>query len=309
MNGRLKGRRLRHQLQPLPSHFSLVSHGPMRGSRTLTDLPVELLYELYILALSPSLPLASKYIYTAIKTGSAVLHAHYILGRHSLYFCHSEEGLTCISGKFLTPALRYPICSIQVLDALHRILDKTTIPDDIPDASFEDFFELPRRIFRSLDPTMIPVYGPNSEPLPLLRFLWQKAVPLRTSVATKPTIPFTFMKPFVNSYKGYPLFRAVHAGFPSLVQFLLDRGADPRLRSYAAVKAAILARDLEMVKLLVECEPELRPGSSKKRKRSDRLVIDTSLVDLAIRKDAREIVEYFISEKGCVPEMKSLRHI
>lgn len=270
----------------------------------------KLLYELYLLALSPSFPLVSKYLYTAIKTGSPLLHAQYILGRHAPSLCcRSDDRLICISGKFLTRALRYPICTLPVLDGISRLIANMSFSSRVPEANGKDTIELPKRLFRLLDHSMAGTYGPKSDPLPMLQFLWQAGIPSSTSSPAPATSTIPFMKPSANSHCGYPLFRAVYAHFSDLIQFLLDRGADPKLQSYAAVKAAILAKDVATVKMLVECEPEHRTGSSKKRKRSDRVIIDSSLLDLAIKNDAREIVEYFMMEKGIVPDMKTLRSL
>ncbi|GJJ08123.1 hypothetical protein Clacol_002331 [Clathrus columnatus] len=293
----------------LPSSL-YCTHVSMGGSRTLTNLPAELIYELYLWALSPSFPFVSRYVYSIIKSCSPNVHARYILGRHTPTLCRSDEGVVCISGQFLTRALRYPICTIPVLEVIPRLIaDNLLLPSEIPNATLKDTFELPKRIFRSLDySSSARPPGFDSDPLPLLRVLWRKASTTRTS---SPPSMIGFIEPSANLPGGYPLFRAVHARFPHLIQFLLDRGADPKLQKYAAVKAAIIAKDLEIVKMLIECGPEQvqTSGSNKKRKRTDRLNIEGFLLDLAVRVDARDIVRYFMVEKGGVPDMKTLRHI
>ena len=161
---------------------------------------------------------------------------------------------------------------------MRRIMLRTNIAHI--NIATSDGFELPRRLFRSLGESSERLDA-NSEPLPLLQYLWER----RTKI--------DFVKPRPNSHDGYPLVRAVHARFTPLVRFLLDHGADPRERDCMAVKVAIRKKDLTMVKILIEFEPE--PGATaKKRRRADRVVVTPSMLDSAVRCDARDIVTYFM---------------
>lgn len=78
-----------------------------------------------------------------------------------------------------------------------------------------------------------------------------------------------------------------------------------------AVKVAIGKKDLSLVKLLIEFEPEGNSsgGSAKRRRRLDRVTVQTFMLDLAVRCDARDIVRYLIHEKGCVPHLSTLEVI
>jgi len=83
------------------------------------------------------------------------------------------------------------------------------------------------------------------------------------------------------------------------VRLLLHHGADPGERECSAVKVAITKKDLTMVKILIEFEPEPETRG-KKRRRADRLVVTPWMLDLAVRCDARDIVKYFMEEKRSV---------
>ncbi|KAF8508089.1 hypothetical protein BU17DRAFT_77990 [Hysterangium stoloniferum] len=264
-------------------------HGPF----TLTSLPVELLINIHLFALSPSLPHTCKYIHSAIKLSPPSIHASYIYQRHqpSIYCSGAPNEPVYITGPFLSSALRYPICTIPVLETMMRLIfQKSITPINVNRCGALD---LPKRIFRNLN-SASPTMGPDSEPLPLLRFLWEK----RTGI--------DFAKPSPNSNGGYPLVRAVHARFIPLVRYLLDRGADPQELNCLAIRVAIGKKDLALVQMLIEFEPDVPPGGKKRRKRLDRVAVKPFMLDVAVRVDAREIVQYFM-EKGCVPHMRTLR--
>ncbi|KAF8589351.1 hypothetical protein K439DRAFT_1628786 [Ramaria rubella] len=268
----------------------------MNLQRSLTDLPVELIAELYMLALSPVFPHTCKYIHSAIQSSPSSVHAKYIFGRHppGVYCTSSKDAPIYISGSPFTRALRYPICTIPVLESMLRIISRT--PRKEINIDISNTFELPRRLFRSLGKSEATLNA-DSEPLPLLRFLWEE----------RPS--FSFVTPIVNSHDGYPLVRAVHARFTPLIRFLLDHGADPEKRDYMAVKVAIGKKDLELVKMLIEFEPEAKANATKKRRRADRVEVKPFMLDMAVRYDARDIVQYLMEEKGCIPHMKTLRAI
>ena len=232
-----------------------------------------------------------------------------------------------ISGKLelevspLTRALRYPLCTISVLEAIHRICLPTRNSSlslhagDSKEQLEHTAFELPKRIFRSLgqepsDRSVLPPLDGNSDPLPLLRLLWKRHT-ISTEFDHSAAEPVIARRYAVNSHGGYPLVRAVHAQFVPLIQFLLDHGADPRLRECMAVKVAIGKKDLTLVKMLIEFGEESGPGTKvgKKRRRLDRVEVTPYMLELAVRCDARDIVQYFVEEKGCIPNMKTLKAV
>jgi len=191
--------------------------------------------------------------------------------------------------------LRYPICTVNVLETLFRmsgnIIPLTWIP------------ELPRRLFRSLTPKLhakTPLWTDQDHPLPFLRYLF-----------SCPKI----RPPDVNSYDGYALTKAVQAGFVPLVHFLLNHGASPRCKNNMSILVAIYRKDLSLVRLLVErvdCQ-ERGPGAlrqkGKRQKLEDRAQVTPEMLKVAVKLDARDIVEYFMKEKGCVPDLQTLQMI
>ena len=189
---------------------------------------------------------------------------------------------------------------------------------------------LPRRLFRTLAPRDTsgePPWTEEDEPLPFLRFL-----------STHPRIP-----PIAaDSYDGYPLTRAVYSAFVPLIRFLLSHGASPECKGGLAVTVAIRRKSLPLVRMLIERDgPDayqeqavvISSGSkkrrrqdgedasgqksgrgaadvpsrgTKRRKLGDRLTISLEMLKTAVKCDARDIVEYFMKEKGCVPDMQTV---
>lgn len=130
----------------------------------------------------------------------------------------------------------------------------------------------------------------------------------------------------LQNWEGYALTKAVAAGFIPLVQFLLEKGASPAHKDGIAVHAAIRRKDLSLVKLLVEpnhtyetvdgtklrvkSSDDDRPHKSqraKKRRIEDRVKVDQAMLKTAVACDARDIVQYIVQEKACVPDMKTVR--
>jgi len=262
---------------------------------SLTSLPVELFEDIYLLALSPSLPHTCKYIYSAIKGLPSSSHAKYLLGINEPEI-GLNDGSPCISGRYLAKVLRYPICTVRALEAMYRMLDQRyrIEPQMVKELSRSAYrCDLPRRIFRHLGSSDTTI-DRDSEPLPLLRYLCKK-----------PSGSLYWPEVLADSSNGYPLVRAVNARFVDLIQWLLDRGADPGLRDGMAIKVAIGLKDLELMQLLVERDPVQVKGGSKKRRREDRVSVTPAMLDTAVKADARDIVQYFM-EKGVVPSMKTL---
>ncbi|GLB40552.1 hypothetical protein LshimejAT787_0804230 [Lyophyllum shimeji] len=248
----------------------------------LETLPVELLYEIQLFALSESLPITSRHLHGVFRWAPVSFGSEYLLGRIL------SNGPASVSAIF-TKALRYPLCTREVLDSLCRRL---------PRGHHRGQFELPRRLFRSLAPKTGPIQWKEREhPLPFLRYLFET-----------PNIPH----PNVNAHDGYALTKAVHAKFLPLIRFLLDHGADPGYKDSLAVLVAIRQRDLGLVKLLIEREESPyepgggRAGKRKRRKLEDRVEVNRAMLRAAVKCDARDIVEYLTREKGCVPDMQTL---
>jgi len=258
-------------------------HGQKLG---LDSLPTEITHEIQLFALSPSLPEVSRHIHHIFKTAPASYHALYILSR----IVTTQGGPVGISDT-LTRALRYPLCSQAVLEALFRRCRWTS-------ACLTGIRkpELPRRLFRSLMPRTTfgghpAQWNESDHPMPFLKCLYDL-----------PTAPDP------NSYEGYALTKAVHARFQPLVRFLLDRGASPNHKNQLAVMVAIHQKDVVLVKMLIEREAV--PGPRNKRRRlPDRVKVNTKMLSAAVKCDAREIVEYLAGEKGCVPSLQTIRSL
>ncbi|KAF9466493.1 hypothetical protein BDZ94DRAFT_1306101 [Collybia nuda] len=238
----------------------------------LESLPVELLYELQLYALSHSFPYTSRRIHAVFHSSPSFFRAQYIIGRVKIN-----------SPEIYTKALRYPICTVEVFDAICR---------QLPYPSSGQICDLPKRLFRSLSPKVgILGWKEREEPLPFLRHLFRSS--------NIPPIN-------INSYEGYALTKAVHAKFVLLIQFLLDHGASPQSKNGLAVMVAIRQKDLSLVKLLIE-RVDPRKTSTKRRKLKDRMDASKDMLKAAVRCDARDIVEYLTLEKGCIPDMETLK--
>ncbi|KAF8072065.1 hypothetical protein FPV67DRAFT_1560757 [Lyophyllum atratum] len=255
---------------------------------SLETLPVELLYEIQLFALSEFFPITSRHIHGIFRSAPTSFRSEYLLGRVTSY------GSTDASAIF-TKALRYPLCTREVLDSLcQRIAGEQRHARHAPS-------ELPRRLFRSLVPKTGPIkWKEREQPLPFLQYLFDSV-----------KIP----RPNVNSHDGYALTKAVHARFLPLIRFLLDHGADPQYKSCLAVLVAIRQKDLGLVRLLIERDDSPyeagggtvgRAGKRKRRKLEDRVEVNPAMLKAAVKCDARDIVDYLTREKGCVPDMQTL---
>lgn len=182
--------------------------------------------------------------------------------------------------------------------------------------------ELPRRLFRNLVPRPARPWTKDDYPLPFLRHLYNHA-----------RIP----RPQPDSWEGYPLTKAVASKHLPLVRFLLDQEASPALKDGLAVQVAIRLKDLSLVKMLIEpldvSEPTSpsenrlhkyhkveirrrrpeedveRKKSKKKRKLEDRVDVSQAMLQTAVACNARDIVEYFMQEKSCMPDMRTVKLI
>jgi hypothetical protein len=128
--------------------------------------------------------------------------------------------------------------------------------------------------------------------MPLLRYLY-----------TSPRIP----APNPNSHDGYALTRAVHAEFLPLISFLLEHGASPQHKRGLAVIVAIRQKKLPLVRMLIErAEVRGKKGGAKRRRLEDRMEVTPEMLKAAVKCNARDIAEYLMQEKGCVPDIQTL---
>lgn len=226
----------------------------------------------------------------AVFRGSTALYrAQYLLDRQ----------LNLSTSGALDRILCYPLCTQSVLHHLIRMAPRHRA--STPQVAVR----LPRRLFRPLfppsgsDPTTAKLkwsWTETAHPLPLLEQLY----------ATVGLAGLTGLVD-VNAHEGYALTRAVHAHFVPLIRFLLAHGADPGAKDGLAVVVAIRRRDLGLVRLLIERVDDAKRGTGKRRKLRDRLVVTNEMLRIAVKCDARDIVQYFREEKGLVPDLKTLR--
>ncbi|KAJ7170576.1 hypothetical protein C8R43DRAFT_54659 [Mycena crocata] len=280
----------------------------------LENLPVELLYEVHLFALSTALPITSRRLYSIFSAAPPSFRAQYILS----HFERDDAHLSDVVSK----TLRFPLCTITVLDAVLRAW-----PTDAPTSSSEQPLtpplpsdgdgeakppeaegsaekvspvsappasapELPKRLFRSLRPPTDQVYRASDAPMPLLRYLYDS-----------PRIP----QPNANSHGGYALTRAVHAEFFPLIRLLLEHGASPHYKEGLAVLVAIRQKKLSTVRMLIERDvPGGGKRGAKKRRLEDRMEVTPDMLKVAVKCKARDIAHFFMHEKGCVPDIQTL---
>lgn len=294
---------------------------------SVLSLPVELLYEIHIHAASPNFPLACKHLYAVCKSAPTSVHAQYLIESYHAARAHSAVP------DIISLALRYPICSQAVLETIIRSPEYPTLSSE----TRRKRTELPRRLFRNLSPRPTSTgkrkrgepepsgWTEDDDPLPFLRYLYAHSR-IRT--------------PGADSWEGYALTKAVHAEFIPLVQFLLEHGASPQTKGALSVMVAIRRKNLPLVRLLIERDgprqsskrpktiaggPRVVTGKdgmptnpargsdaatsdngAKRRKLGDRVQVNQEMVKTAAQSNARDIVEYFIHEKGCVPDMQTV---
>ncbi|KAF8150610.1 hypothetical protein B0H34DRAFT_144703 [Crassisporium funariophilum] len=244
---------------------------------SLQSLPVEILYEVQLYALSEHLPLACHHLYDVYKHSSSFFRATYILARGE------DSGRSDLAAIY-SKALRYPICDQPVLDTLRRLLREVK-----PVQNFR--IQIPRRLFRYLVPPIDSNWADTDHPLPFLRYLY--------SIPDIPPIN-------TDADEGYALTRAVHAQFTALVKFLLDHSASPNRREALAIKVAIRQKNLDMVKILVE-KSDSKKRKAKRRKLEDRVTLDSSMLKIAVMSNAKDIVEYLYREKNVLPDVQTLK--
>ena len=223
-----------------------------------------------MLACSSAFPQTCKCIHSTIKSFSPFAHAHYILGRHPREWPYFHDIALYVSW-LITSALRYPITTLAVLKALYSIILRSH-------SSLKGKYRIepPKRLFRSLGESDA-TRDVNSDPLPILRFLWGKGT--------------DFPVPQLVLLGPYPLECAVQAEFIPLVEFLLHHGAHRGWPDYSTVKVAIGKKNLKLVKMIIEDEDlsVIRRGG---------ISVKHFLLDAAIECDARDIVKYLMEHMG-----------
>ncbi|CAD6588765.1 MAG: hypothetical protein CYPHOPRED_004516 [Cyphobasidiales sp. Tagirdzhanova-0007] len=360
-----KGHERRTTLSDLPVEVSsrLITHSSAKCEPTVADL--QLVHSIHLLSLSPSLPVLNTYfhsLFSPVTSFSPRYRASYILEKLS------DEGLKITSIRkrsktldVLNQALTYDICDTEVLivleemcmESLGFLLEPLRVspPPTISEIAAFDLrhsldlqsqgkrlykflgrrqLEIPKRFFRSLPSTCPPFpesgsTGPSTSydvfDTTFLPFLSRMLFPLRGNP---------------NSFRGYPLAKAVLARHLPLIQLLLENGADPSMKDGMSVMLAIGRNDIEVVRVLVERHPvsligqppapasysldtfSRRPANSlkrqistadpveyKKRRLEDRIRVTPAMLELAVKQQYEPLIEYFTG-KGVVPNLRTL---
>ncbi|KAH6913285.1 hypothetical protein BKA70DRAFT_718118 [Coprinopsis sp. MPI-PUGE-AT-0042] len=313
-----------------------------RYSTGLESIPVELLLEIQLFALSDGLPFVSRRLYQVFSATPPIYRAQYLSAR--LENVHDDS-------RLYTRALRYPMCTQAVLEAFHsaaikrkaqldsallleaeqepgKDLANVSDPSSTEEKSTKRIpkpvtYDLPRRLFHNLVlPSTIRTWRETDPPLPFLRYL----------------LNIDGIQPDINANNGYALTKAVHAQFLPLIQFLLDHGASPETKDGLAVVVAIRQRNLKLVKMLIERQGDSETsegsigssregrrgdlakasesrskegfqvtGRGKRRRLEDRVKPNSKMLKAAVQCKAKDIVEYLCHEKGVVPDMQTLQ--
>ncbi|GAA5907049.1 hypothetical protein JCM8208_004499 [Rhodotorula glutinis] len=273
---------------------------------TFEDLPFELLMHVHLLSLSHTLPIVSRHLRATFASTTPHHRARFLFLRHD--------------HKTLSHAIKYPICTLDVVHALERLAKLR--------GKRLKCSTLPRRLVKGLGKTGAAKGSgkgggkPDGDvDLELITYL------LDTYHASP------------NSHDGYPLARAVFARHLPLIRLLLQSGANPALKDGWAVTTAIANGDADLVKLLMEREVErddeddsadegplhevvLERGggkASKKRRRDsgggggkrrrvamgDRCRATKEMLETAVKAKQWGIVDY-LTAKGAPPSLSVL---
>ena len=212
-------------------------------------------------------------------------------------------------------SISFPLCDQEVLEAVVRISGLVKPIHTGPSAppaprvgvhitrgSLQDtLISLPKRPFRALQKASA---SRRRTTLAYIQYLYTLASELGLKVRT-------------NSHEGYALIWAVQSLDRPIIELLLQNGADPGRKKALAVQVAILNREVEIVKLLVEAMEIFgkRPVTTTTAKAStsaaagtppEKLKMGDLLLARALRCDATDIVDWLVSEKGCVPSTQVL---
>ena len=278
---------------------------------------MKILFTIHLLSDSKHLPCTCKHLNAVFKQATPTHRAKYIIARHNatLHFrsrrCRYAYFLSYSLSRrnIVTFALKFRMCDEATLKVMVNM-------KDCPITVGNSYFILPRWLFRNLENNATTECG---HPLPLLRFLFNqnRANSCPTLRGCRPGIVGRFQSvrnilprpipiPDVDSYNGYPLVRAVRANHIPLIQFLLDHGATATHVDFLALREAIRKRDLNLVKMLIEKDTgDQDVNENGKRSRAeDRIVVTQKILEKAVNEGlkAREIVKYFVEEKGVKPD-------
>ncbi|KAI0767893.1 hypothetical protein BC629DRAFT_1703223 [Irpex lacteus] len=299
----------------------------MEPECNLYKLPVELLYDIQIYSCWHGLPLASKRLYGIFKAAPLSVRAEYLISRYQESVAQPRAG----QPRLVSKSLRYPICTPAVLDIM---LCLPTCPD-IPRGSHT---ELPRRLFRNLSSRPSGRWRDSDPPLPMLQYLYSHpriptpdpngwdgyALTKAVAAGFIPLVRFLLDQGASPANKsGLAVHAAIRRKDLSLVKLLIE--PDPSAVLTTGPKATVAEPFAESSsrpaatpeeekdtkkrpRIESQVAPPRRKGA-KKRRLEDRVAVTQEMLKTAVACDARDIVQYFVQEKSCMPNMGTVRTI
>ncbi|KAI0087336.1 hypothetical protein BDY19DRAFT_986105 [Irpex rosettiformis] len=288
----------------------------------------QLLYEIQVHSCWHALPLASKRLYGIFKVAPLSVRAEYLVSRYR----DTARQPKAEQLRLVNKVLRYPICTPAVLDLM---LDLPACPA-IPRGGCT---ELPRRLFRRLSSRPSGRWRDTDPPLPMLRYLYSHPrIPTPDSngwdgYALTKAVAAGFMPlvRFLLEHGASPANKnglAVHAAIRrkglALVKLLIE--PDP-LAPIASSSRVPLEKDTKAKQPQPLPRPDARPPEqtdtrkrshddddtppqprgTKKRRLEDRVAVTQEMLKTAVACDARDIVQYFVQEKSCMPDMQTVK--
>lgn len=250
---------------------------------SITD--AQILQAVHIYSGSDALPFVNK------RTRQALSGVSY-LARWSLYNYTVNGVKSRASETVLDGLLKRRFCTIEVVERVLELWDLS--------------FGLKRSFAASDVPST-----PERPPVPPLMVRHIPRRLLRTTAATQPRIhpmipwlvdKFGFS---VDADSSFALKRAALDQNYELAEWLLARGANVRKNGMLSFKAAIMTKDLRMLKLLIE--PGYQVDADGKQvldehgvpvKEADRVDAPQEWVDLALQHGARDIVLWLVEKKS-----------
>jgi hypothetical protein len=226
----------------------------------------------------------------------------------------------------VSKSLRYPICTPAVLDMILGLPNCPAIPP-------KPRTELPRRLFRDLTWRPTRRWRSSDPPLPMLDYLFSHPrIPspdpndwdgyALTKAAAAGFVPLVR---FLLGHGASPVCKrglAVHAAIRrkdlALVKLLIEPDSSSAVSTSPGVSAGRMSmsagpcKDILPVTTLArrkrvhDDDPSMKK-SAKKRRLEDRIVVTQEMLKTAVACDARDIVQYFVQDKSCMPDMQTVR--
>ncbi|KAI0701333.1 hypothetical protein BC835DRAFT_1411481 [Cytidiella melzeri] len=290
----------------------------------LYDLPIELLYEIQVHSCWHALPLASKRLYSIFKAAPSSVRAEYLVYRY-LGSARQPSHSSVVS-----KSLRYPICEQPVLEFVLGLPNCPEIPQRIRT-------ELPRRLFRTLSSRPSGRWHTSDPPLPILRYLYSHpriptpdpnvwdgyALTKAVAAGFVPLVRFLLDQGASPACKrGLAVHAAIRRKDLALVKLLVEPDPSSPSASSSNADAEEVPSDAEKFEASRQRDAKPLGGkrrlhsqdnerksrrTAKKRRLEDRVIVTQEMLKTAVACDARDIVQYFVQEKSCMPDMQTVR--